>query len=214
VRTEGLCKWKIPMTLSGMELASWHYVTQCLNQLRHRVRCVGMYGRFKLTGLNRTQIRRPICISSWFHIHLTALSVVPKHSYPSPPMVCRPSMCSGSTVSPKSSTWFYLQRNIIQVKSHGSRSMQIPVFALQLANLPCFRTSSHYTAPSSRCKCWFNILGQFWLQIFRILLDGLPSIRVKHGSLIHLFSVLSAPSANFWHLPVWCSEIRNLPLIL
>ena len=56
VRPEGLWQWKIPMTPSVIELATFWLVAQCLNQLRHCVKPSD--SEFKIPGKN--QIKRNI----------------------------------------------------------------------------------------------------------------------------------------------------------
>jgi hypothetical protein len=59
VRPKRLCQWKFPVTPSGIEAATFRFVAQCLNQVRHRVhhhcRCRGLL--LQLITLNDTHTR-------------------------------------------------------------------------------------------------------------------------------------------------------------
>ena len=47
LQLEGLCKWKIPVTPSGIETVTFWLVEQCLNQVRYHVPLIKQYSYLK-----------------------------------------------------------------------------------------------------------------------------------------------------------------------
>ena len=54
VRSEGLRKWEFPMAPSGIKPANFRLVTQCLNQLRHRIAQTLLLVLFNTTNIKDT----------------------------------------------------------------------------------------------------------------------------------------------------------------